>query len=223
MKPIFAIRADVIGDRIKTAREKRGMTLTDLAARLGVTRQAVGAWEKGGIPRPDKIPAIAAALDVDIAWLERGASYGGGRLMPVKGEVAAGTWREAVELEDLEPIPVSPSKGYPAEAQFALLVRGTSINKIASDSEYLIVVDVLETGISPRSGDIVVVRRTRHGVTEASAKRLAGSPGNWTLEFESTDPKYQGTMSIGENDDDTEIVISAIVLGKYTPISRGPA
>lgn len=217
------LRRMTVGARIKQAREAKGLTQEALADAVGVSRPAVTQWEDGtSTPRNKKLPSIAAALDVDPLWLSHGEGLGGARPMPVKGEVAAGIWKEAVEL-DLEPIPVAPVPEYPAEAQYGLLVRGTSLNKIANDSDYLIVVDVLKTGLSPRPGDLVVVERRRHGTTEATAKRLVRDGTRRALRAESTDPQYQGIIPLGPIDAETEIVITAIVLGKYSAIKRGPA
>lgn len=217
------LRAMTVGARIRQAREAKGMSQDALAAAVKVSRPAVSQWEdESSQPRRNKIPAIAAALGVSPFWLEHGAAGGGTKAMPVKGEVAAGTWREAVEL-DFEPIPVAPIPDYPAEAQYGLLVRGTSLNKIAKDSEYLIVVDTMLSGIMPRAGDIVVVHRKRHGTTEATVKRLVRDGRHAALRAESDDPQYQGIIPLGDTDADTEIEIRAIVLGKFSAIKRGPA
>ena len=220
MKLRFAtIRAMTIGDRIKQAREAKGLTQQALGKAVGVSRPAVTQWEDGtSEPRSKKLPGIAATLEVDLGWLTHGVT--GARGMPVRGEVAAGTWREAIDL-DFEPIPISPIAGYPSDAQYGLLVRGTSLNRIASDSDYLVVVDINEAGLSPRPGDLVVVHRKQHGKTEATAKRLVREGGKLSLRAESSDPQYQGSIPLGDTDDDTEIVISAIVLGKFSAIRRG--
>lgn len=212
-----------IGTRIKQAREAKGLSQDALATAVGVTRPAVSQWEDGTAqPRNTKIPKIAAALEVHPHWLQHGETAGALKAMPVKGEIAAGVWREAVEL-DFEPIPVAPMPDYPAAAQYGLLVRGTSMNKHASDSEYIIVVDILESGISYRPGDIVCVRRKQHGTVETTVKRLVKDGSHLALRAESTDPKYQGIIPLGEVDEETEIEIFAIVLGKFSAIKRGPA
>lgn len=211
-----------VGDRIKQARKAKGWTQQKLATEAGVTRPAVTQYEAGtSVPKRPTLQKIASLLNVSERWLLDGVDgTSGGEQMPVRGEVAAGVWREALDL-DLEPIPVSPSKDFPLDAQYGLLVRGDSMDRIASDSEYLHVVDVLTSGVSPRPGDIVVVKKHRHGTTEATAKRLASQNGKLVLIGESNNPRFQGTIQLDPADDDTEIVISAIVIGKYAAISRG--
>lgn len=58
---------------IRAKRKDRGLTMDQLADRLGVTRQAVGAWEGGiALPSADKLPEIAAALRCSIDDLYTG-------------------------------------------------------------------------------------------------------------------------------------------------------
>ena len=52
---------------LRPRRKAAGLTLNDLAARLGLTSAAVGAWERGtALPTADRLPDIAAALDCRI-------------------------------------------------------------------------------------------------------------------------------------------------------------
>ncbi|AOL93054.1 helix-turn-helix domain-containing protein [Porphyrobacter sp. LM 6] len=56
---------EVLGVRINRLRREAGLTLADIAARLGVSKPTVWAWEKGKArPLPERIDAIAAALGV---------------------------------------------------------------------------------------------------------------------------------------------------------------
>lgn len=61
-------------DRVKTAREAAGLTMTELARRLNVSKQVVWAWENGGIKDPKLVHALALrdALCVSIDWLVYG-------------------------------------------------------------------------------------------------------------------------------------------------------
>lgn len=55
---------------LRQHREAVGLSQTDLANRLGVKQQLVSKWEAGtGIPTIARIPALAAALDVDAGEL----------------------------------------------------------------------------------------------------------------------------------------------------------
>lgn len=52
---------------IRARRKAAGLTLSELAARIGVTQQAVGMWERGEtLPAADRLPDIARALECSI-------------------------------------------------------------------------------------------------------------------------------------------------------------
>jgi len=62
---IRAGSGDPLGVRINRRRREAGLTLADVAARLGVSKPTVWAWEKGKArPLPERLDAIAAALGV---------------------------------------------------------------------------------------------------------------------------------------------------------------
>jgi transcriptional regulator with XRE-family HTH domain len=55
-----------LGAQLNQLRRKAGLTLADVAARLGVSKPTVWAWEKGKTrPLPERMQAIAAALGAD--------------------------------------------------------------------------------------------------------------------------------------------------------------
>jgi transcriptional regulator with XRE-family HTH domain len=52
-----------LGERLNRLRREAGLTLAEVAARLGVSKPTVWAWEKGKArPLPERMEAIAAAL-----------------------------------------------------------------------------------------------------------------------------------------------------------------
>jgi transcriptional regulator with XRE-family HTH domain len=62
---------ETLGSRLKQARERRVMTQEDLSRAAGVTEATISRTEneKSGPTRPSTIRKLAAALDVDPAWL----------------------------------------------------------------------------------------------------------------------------------------------------------
>lgn len=57
------------GDRIRSARERAGLTQDELAARCAVDRAVVAQWEAGtAAPDPQALAALAAALQADPGW-----------------------------------------------------------------------------------------------------------------------------------------------------------
>lgn len=60
----------MIYDKIKLLREKRGITQSELAKQLGITRSGVNAWEMGiSIPSTQYIIELALFFDVSADYL----------------------------------------------------------------------------------------------------------------------------------------------------------
>lgn len=64
-----------VGYRLRAARLKRGLTVTQLASAAGVAESSVRGWERGRTrPRDRHAIALARALQVSAAWLLLGES-----------------------------------------------------------------------------------------------------------------------------------------------------
>lgn len=60
----------MVADKIKILREKQGMTQSELARKLGITRSGVNAWEMGiSIPSTQYIIELALLFDVSTDYL----------------------------------------------------------------------------------------------------------------------------------------------------------
>lgn len=121
------------------------MTQRDLAAKLFVSYQAIGKWERGeATPNPEAISLMAKIFDVSADELLGGTlrpSSSGGKAIPVLGSIPAGIPLEAVEdIIDWEEIPNSMCTS--GKEYFALRVKGDSMWP-----DYL-------------PGDVVIVRKT---------------------------------------------------------------
>ena len=61
---------DIIADKIKMLREKRGITQAELARKLGVTRTGVNAWEMGiSVPSTQYIAELSVFFGVSVDYL----------------------------------------------------------------------------------------------------------------------------------------------------------
>jgi SOS-response transcriptional repressor LexA len=139
--------------------------------------------------------------------------------MRVIGEVAGGVWKEgSVEFKPYG-LPVAPHPGYPAEAQRLYKVVGNSVNKIVEDGAYVHCVSVVDGGIQPANGDVVVVCRHEHGLSEYTAKRLIIEENRMILRPESYDDQWQADIVMNGNDD-TTIVITDVAIAKWQPLKR---
>ena len=65
------------GDRLADARETLGMSVEDLAARLGVKPATLAAWENDTRdPRANRVSMLAGLLNVSLRWLLTGEGEG---------------------------------------------------------------------------------------------------------------------------------------------------
>lgn len=66
-----------LGERIGVARDRAGLSETELADRLAVQRRTVDAWEGDGAePRANTLNMLAGVLGVTPAWLLSGVGEG---------------------------------------------------------------------------------------------------------------------------------------------------
>lgn len=83
------------GDRVKEAREAKQWGQSDLADKVGVSRQAIFAWENGESKtmRPENLFKAADALEVNARWLGTGE---GPKAPEMNRVVNAETLRKAI-------------------------------------------------------------------------------------------------------------------------------
>jgi phage repressor protein C with HTH and peptisase S24 domain len=226
-------------ERLKQARLNAGYrTATEAAKKMGVKVPTYSGHENGS----RKFDADAALLygkryNVSPGWLLTGEQANDSRRngslsdptdfqpvditmevgLPVLGEVAAGVWLELDPIrsydEPLFEVPVPVDRRFPRGAVYGLLVRGTSLNKIADDGDILVCLD-RSAGFAIADDDLVIVERirTQDGLREVSAKRVRRVNGH-KLELwpQSTDPRHQEPLSTTvQGDDDHTRVIARV-------------
>ncbi len=203
--------------RILKARKDAGMSQEALAEAVGKTRGAVAQWESGEVrPRHSTLVEIAKATGKSLVWLESGEETGG---LSVVGEVAAGVWKEGAATFRPYRQPVSPDPAYPIAAQRLYRVDGSSVNKLVASGEYVHTVDIHAAGIGFEDGDLVIVRRTRHGTAEYTAKLAIRVGAKWVLRPASDDPEWQEDIRL-DDDKGAEIEVTDLVIAKWSPIGR---
>ncbi|MBO6716525.1 MAG: helix-turn-helix transcriptional regulator [Rhizobiaceae bacterium] len=68
---------DTMGGRMLRARDAAGMTINELARRLGVQVSTVQAWENDrSQPRANRLSMLAGVLEVSLSWLLHGVGSG---------------------------------------------------------------------------------------------------------------------------------------------------
>ena len=100
-----ALSAMSIGERIKSARTKAGISQAELAKMVGRSQSAVAEWETGDTqPRRNIVEKIAAALDVTAVWLEIGGAHDHDRPFEGPGANDAGAGGKRAKEDKLGPV-----------------------------------------------------------------------------------------------------------------------
>lgn len=223
---------DTPGKRLRWARKERGKFETAAAAAhaYGWNVSTYSGHENGDrIPSRGKAMRYATAFKVKWEWILEGPPGLPDDNVTIvaihtKGEVAAGRWLDLdgeVDANDFEQHPVAPDQRYPIESQYGLIVRGTSINRVAQAGDVLHCIDLGLTGIEPVDGKLVIVerRRAQLGQKEVTAKRISRSGNVIFLTPDSTDGRWKPIeLDTANPPEDEEIAVVAIVIGVYHPV-----
>lgn len=216
-------------ERLRDARGRAGFSSAKSAAEaMGVPVATYIQHENGsrGFPA-DRAARYGRFFRVAPEWLLYGKQKGDvdsvslGPQLYVKGEVVAGVWREAWELEpdEWEVFTGRADIAAPLRERFGLRVVGDSMNEIyppgtiiecvAYDGEEII-----------QTGKRVVVKRERlDGTFETTVKELVRDPnGREWLRPRSTNPMFQAFPADGPDDPEiTRIEIIGLVVSSTRP------
>jgi transcriptional regulator with XRE-family HTH domain len=209
-------------ENMKAIRKQRGMTQQQLAEMLGVEQPTVLRYEKGRSPTIAQAQDIADALGVPLAELvSDGEVMSAGPKLKVKGEVAAGIWKDAIESppDEWREYTGRPDCTADARHRFGLRVVGESMNEIYPHGTILDCVSVFgHTEIEPGKR-VIVVRKRDDGEFEATVKEFyVDAEGKPWLRPRSTHPDFQAWAPLdGEEPGIIERVITAVVVGSNRP------
>ena len=132
-------------DNLVKACAGKGVKLTPLVQRLGMSRGNISNWKNGTVPGGDVIAKLAAALDTTVGNLlgienentPAAPKNSKGKWIPVLGRVAAGIPIEAIEdIIDYEEI---SEKMAAYGDYFALEIHGQSMEPKMSEGDVVIV------------------------------------------------------------------------------------
>ncbi len=216
-------------ERLKAVREKIYETAADAARAMGIEAGTYRAHEEGrGTIRhlaryakffnvsldflaTGKLPSRAFA-DVKHAPLVDVASEG----LMVRGFVHAGVWQESYAPEgEVKKLPIVGVSGYPVQRQFALQIKGDSINRRAKDGHFAV---CAEWHGPLSSGDVVVFERRRNGFFQSTIKVVKLRDGSIELWPDSDSPDHQDPIIVKRKDleDGEEVAVVAKVLGFFS-------
>lgn len=205
-------------NRLKELREEHGLSIAALARLVGTSHATISRLESGKMQLTELwARKIATVMKIGVAEIFGEVMTPMTPGMAVLGEVQAGVWKEAEVADELRypPLPILPDHVYSKVRQFALRVRGDSMNRVVQDGMYIVCASWPELGREPEDGDLVVVERRRAGLIETTLKRVRIEKGSLVFVPDSTDPRWQEPVRIDHLGDGEEIAIIALAIGKY--------
>lgn len=190
-----------------------GRSQVGLARFLNLDQAIVNRMSNGGrsikADEADKIRSYLAATDRNPAANPLAPVPVSASVLPVRGIVEAGSWREVGLSDTAEFLPV-PSRIL-GDGTFALRVAGASMDQHYPDGTFVIV-RPWQGGAFP-IGKRVVIQRTRpDGLCEATVKELVrAADGELQLWPRSNDPRHQTPVPLADVDGVSVELIGTVV------------
>lgn len=213
----------LIGRRLREARLAAGYrTAKEFSDEHDYPQASYIQHELGSRSQYKMLQQYADDLGVSVAWLtceSRPLTPAVDRkeVVRITGAVQAGIWQDSVQWQEVEQwdVPLIRLNENAPLPDFALEVRGTSMNLVYPEGTILYCISYGKGGPSLESGRRVIVHRKREdGLVEATAKEVLIENGNMWLCPRSGDPRHQTPIEVGQ-DGVEEVVVAALVVGSY--------
>lgn len=212
-------------DRLKEAREKRYATAQEAADAHGWNPTTYRSHENGIRNYPlATARKYARAFGTSASELLGLRSSSGDVVnlvtsVTLVAKVSAGAWREdeGLDIEGAQ-VPAVPHVSVPAEAQYAVVVDGQSVNKKIADGAYAICAKFERYPGGPKHGQLVHVIRERAGMREHTIKELHYTSRGQVLMPCSTDPRFQEQLSLDASEEGSTVHIEGVVIGVFQPL-----
>lgn len=174
-------------DRLRIARQNKGLSQSELARRIGVKPQAIQAIEAGKVDKTKHAVAIAMELDVDPAYIS-GEIVNHIFRTPIVGIARLGTenieyTKDQENLGDTEPPEMATDK------TVALEVRGSSMGGRIEDGDLVFFEDRREP-VTPDLYGRVCVIGCSDGRVVIKRIKPGSKPGHFHLLSYSAEPEF---------------------------------
>lgn len=178
-------------NNLKNARQRKGMTQSQLAQAFGSTLTTIQRYENGsrGLDS-EKLLRLGEILGCSVGyllgveeWDEQDPNYID---VPLYGSIAAGEPIEMIPTDDSHSIPVAVHKKYPKA--FLLEVKGESMNKVLPNGSYALIEPCSDVD---RDGKPYAVCVNGY---DATIKRVRRLENGFELVPDSTDPTFHAEV-----------------------------
>ena len=231
LKPTFKVIAMAnvpssgFASRFSEARKSARLSVADIAKRMGISIQSVYGWEKGSVPKADRMNELADMFDVPVQWLAFGEGEphtlrdeNGDWSVPALRVTASAGGGALVELPSVVSLmsvnPVFVRQIYPGAHRDSLrivTVRGQSMEPTYHNDDILLV-DTAVTYLIQEGYYVLSYR----GLTYV--KKLQPEPGD-KLAIISDNPEYKSFV-VDLKDESTQIEIHGLVIYSWTGTKR---
>lgn len=190
---------------------------------LPLAKKLAAIFAERGVPETDTLGL--AGLTGAFSDFASVSSKQDNEWVEVGGSVAAGVWKEQSEWPPSERYEVRFGKTRFSDGErFGLRMEGLSMNRTLPPGIDLECLRTIFSRYDPKPGDLVIVERLNHDLTEMTCKRLDLEDGDWVLRCESYEPEFQEVIRLGkpsrEMYDDNEIRIVAIVVSAKLDLAQ---
>lgn len=152
--------ADTIHQRIRAARERRGLSQVDVARELGVTPQAVHQWEVRKRPKGENLRKLATLYGCSIDHFENGDPNNRNSITPLDGvslrEIPLIPFEELVMVSQASDLKAAKKKlttnFHAGPNSFAFIVEDTSMEPEVRKGEAVII----DKDLAVEPGDFIV-------------------------------------------------------------------
>lgn len=212
--------------RLENLLADRAMSDQEASLAAGLGESFVRDFRRGKSKSPsmENFIALAAALETTPEWLAFGVgSAEAERWLVLEGEAASGVWTEIDGGSDAAlpaRVPITPDPRFPSDQQYALFVRGNSLDQIVRPPAILMCVKTSGGAIVPHDGDLVIVERRRaDGTREITARKYEEKGGLIHLAPASNDPRWKAiALDPAQPNQDIQTVIVAVVVNINRPL-----
>jgi SOS-response transcriptional repressor LexA len=213
-------------DRLRKLRIAKGFsTAADAARAYGWPITTYQSHENGarGL-KLDAAKRYAKAFNSTPAFIITGTGGGNSDTVnvvinvPLLARVSAGSFRYDEGLEEgAVKVPAVPRRDISAALQYSVIIDGPSVNLRIPDGAYAICVPYESFPGGAQHGQLVHVVRERAGLHEHTIKELRYTKDGTVLMPVSSDPRFQESVVLSADEDDTIVRIKGVVIGSFQP------